>query len=198
MGPAGADGATGPAGPAGADGADGADGATGPAGPAGADGADGNANVQTYIYNTPSWNSSGSALDIDMASILTDDILENDVLLSYVKHTGHNMVASIPGAVWVGFYRNYSVFVGNSVSGDPGIYTFRIVSLEMDGSFTPNASLAPVDWIKIVIIESTNTTTSTGNGRILSPKQAIYDELKKVGVDINNYYDVMEYYGLEY
>jgi len=197
-GPQGDPGPIGPQGDQGPQGIQGSQGEQGPAGTDGTDGADGNANVQTYIYQSPSWNNTGAALDIDMADVLTDDILENDVILSYVKHTGRNMVASIPGAVWIGFYRNYAVFVGNSVSSDPGIFTFRIVSLEMDGSFTPNANLAPVDWVKIIIIESTNTTTSTGNGRIMSPQEAIYDELKKAGVDINNYHDVLEYYGLDY
>jgi hypothetical protein len=181
------------------DGADGQDGATGPAGPAGQDGQDGNANVQTYVYNSPSWGATTSVVDIDMAGILTDDILENDVLLSYVKHENLDMVSAIPGAVWTGTggYRNYPVFYGNSVSSDPGIYTFRMVSLEMDGTFTPHANLKPVDWVKIIIIESTNTTTASGNGKAVSPQQAVYNELEEAGVDVNDYYEVCAYYGID-
>ena len=173
----------GPAGPAGADGADGTDGI------AGTDGTDGNANVQTYIYNNPAWGIS-SGMNIDMTDILTDTVISTDAILTYVKHTGYGSIYSIPGSVWNGNYRDYAVFLNTN--------DLQIVSLEMDGGFTSNANLWAVDWVKVVIIESTNTTIIDAGTKSLNNKQAIYYELDKAGVDINNYYQVMDYYGLEY
>ncbi len=171
----------GPAGPAGKDGIDGKDGADGQ------DGVDGNANVQTYIYNNPAWGL-GAGMDIDMTDILTDSVIENDAILTYVKHTAQGLINSIPGSVWNGNYRDYAVFLHTN--------DLQIVSLEMDGSFTPHANLWAIDWVKVVIIESTNITDD--GAKSLNPQQEILYNLDKAGVDVNNYYQVMDYYGLEY
>lgn len=179
------------------------DGAVGPQGSAGKDGTngldgqDGNANVQTYRYNLPTWDQSGSGLRIDMSGILTDDILENDVILSYVKHTDAIIVSPIPGKVFDGAgYRVYAVLIGNSEESNfPGAFGFGIVSFLSDGTFTPNLSLRAIDWVKIIVIKSTNTTTANGNGRTANAKVAILDELASAGVDINNYDEVLAYYG---
>ena len=171
------------------------DGAIGPVGPVGTDGTDGNANVQTYVYNNPAWNGFGFAMEIDMADVLSDDILENDALMVYVKHSGVDMVANIPGNVWTPGWKNYGVNVGNSVSTDPGIFILQITSFEMDGIPTLNANLQPIDWVKIIIIESINTTTTDGS-RTASTQQAVYNELADAGVDVNDYYAVCAYYGI--
>ncbi|MBN2756235.1 MAG: hypothetical protein JXR51_03585, partial [Bacteroidales bacterium] len=161
----------------------------------GTNGVDGNANVQTYVYNSPAWGTA-SWMDIDMSDILTDEILQNDVILGYVKNTGFNIVNPIPGVL--AGSKNYKVNIFNSNAGSLS-FCYRIVSLELDGSETLNADLLAADWVKVVIIESTNTTSVDGNGKKrLNSQQAIYDELDKAGVDINNYYQVMDYYGLEY
>jgi hypothetical protein len=184
-------------GPIGPQGDAGPTGLQGPQGEEGLAGADGNTNVQTYIYEDPVWGF-GSSLNIYMENILTDEVIKNDVILGYVKHTGIGMVSNIPGTVWVGeHYRDYAVFI----HGDSGLLfwqTYSIISLEMDGSFTSFDSLAQVEWVKIIIIESTNTTISPGNGRLINPQQAIYDELKNANVDINKYYEVINYYGLDH
>lgn len=117
---------------------------------------DGNANVQTYIYNNPSWDSSGAGMTISMSGILTDEVLQNDAVLTYVKHTARQTTNIIPGLVWNEFYRNYSVFLeGDWLNPEE----LMIVSLEVNGDFTPNADLWAVDWVKVIIIGSTNTTT---------------------------------------
>lgn len=193
----GIDGAMGSAGVAGTDGADGTDGTDGTNGDNGADGADGNANVQTYVYNDPIWNNNGFGMEIDMANVLSDDILENDALMVYVKHSGVDMVANIPGNVWTPGWRNYGVNIGNSVSTDPGIFILQITSFEMGGTPTLNGNLASIDWVKVIIIESTSTTTTDGNGgKAANTKQTVYSELEAAGVDVNDYYAVCAYYGI--
>ncbi|GGG42442.1 hypothetical protein [Bizionia arctica] len=177
------------------------DGEQGPIGPAGVDGTNGengNANVQNFMFNSPSWNTIGSGLYIDLTGIITDDILENDVLLTFVKFSVIDLVSSIPGSVYVNGYRNYPVLFGNSTSTEPGPYVMAVISMEMDGSFTPNANLEPVDWVKLIIIESSNTTTSNGNGRVMSGKETVLQELKDAGVNKDNYEEVCDYYGIAY
>ena len=167
----------------------------------GADGQDGNANVQTYVYNNPAWDAAPntSRMLIDMSSVLTNDIIENDVILGYVKNTNMSYVFPIPGDVWTGVvHRNYTMYINGSPSSYTTVPDFNImiVSLELDGSYTPNSHLREMEWFKCIIIESTNTTTATGNGRSVSPKQAVKNELADAGVDINDYYAVCAYYGI--
>ncbi len=174
---------------------EGPEGPAGPAGEDGVDGQDGNANVQTYIYNNPSWMSSGSGMLIRMDSILTDDVIENDAVLVYLKHTAVDFVSAIPGSVWVGSeYRDYALFLADSSTSYSS--SIIIVSMEMDGSLTPNDELAPVEWVKVVIIESTSTTVD--GAKSLNPQQEILYNLDKAGVDVNDYYQVMNYFGLDY
>ncbi len=170
----------GPIGPSGLDGTDGTNGTAG---------IDGNANVQAYVYNNPVWGNDWW-MDITMTDILTEDVIQNDVILGYVTPVGNPLVNPIPGKV---FGKDIYVTLFGST------FIYRISSYETDGTPTPNADLVDYDWVRIIIIESTNTTTYDGNGgKSLNPKQAIYDELEEAGVDINNYYEVMDYYGLDY
>jgi hypothetical protein len=62
-----------------------------------------------------------------------------------------------------------------------------------------NTFLTPVNpsSAKIMIIESTNVTTVSGNGKAVTPKQKILDELQVAGVNVNNYLDVCAYYGVQ-
>jgi len=170
----------------------------GPEGPAGTNGQDGNANAQTYVFNNPAWGAA-SGMSINMLGILTDDVIQNDVVLTYVNHSTSNgdFTQIIPGSVWNGNYRDYGVILYNSTCSNPE--TIGIISLEMDGSFTPNANLWPVNWVKVIIIASTNTTTVTGNGRManVSSKEAVQQELATANVDINDYYAVCAYYGID-
>ena len=158
-------------------------------GPAGADGATGNANVKSYVFNSPLWQITKNWMDIDMSSILTEEIIKNDVILGYVKVTAVNAVNPIPGIVSGTLEQQYKVNIFND-----GFY--RIVSYEKDGSFTPSADLKELDWVKVVIIKASETTTTTGNGMIIHGKDAVLMELEKASVDINNYEEVCNYYGI--
>ncbi len=162
-------------------------------GPEGPPGKDGNANVQTYIFNNPSWDNSHRSITIEMNGILTKEVIKNDVILVYIKHKAADYVSLLPATVWCqshGVFREYSCDV---------IPNFlEIISFELDGSRTLYSELAPVDWVKVVIIESSNVSTYSGNSnKPSSSKQALLDKLEKDGVDINNYYDVCVYFGIE-
>ena len=173
----------GPVGPSGPSGQDGTD---------GSDGTDGNADVKSYIFIKPLWVDEPIAhwMDIDMSSILTAEMIKNDVILGYVKGKAYSLINPIPGLVSTGSTdQQYKVNIFND-----GFY--RIVSYEKDGSFTPSADLKKLDWVKVVIIKASETTTTTGNGMIIHGKDAVLMELEKASVDINNYEEVCNYYGI--
>jgi hypothetical protein len=185
------EGEMGPAGPTGADGIDGTDGTDGIDGIDGTDGIDGNANVQTYIFNNPVWTSANYYMDIAMPDVLTDSVIKKDVILGYIKTVGSTMVNQIPGIVYGS--KDYRVYIFGGASN-----IYRIVSYELDGTPTPTDLLRTIEWVKIVIIPSTNTTYSDGNSKNINPKTQILNELEKAGVDIANYNEVCDYYGLYY
>jgi hypothetical protein len=166
---------------------DGADGATGPAGTAGtngtdgADGADGNANVQTFIFNNPTWVTNASHMKLYISE-LTQDVFNNAAVLGYIK-INYSSYYSIPGATPDNFFRVYM---------DLGLYTITAEDFNGNNDTTPPT----VEKVKVLIIESTNTTTTDGNGRGVSPQQVIYNELAEANVDVNDYYAVCAYYGI--
>jgi len=177
------DGATGPAGPAGTTGATGATGTTGTTGATGATGATGNANVQTFLFTNPTWSGSNMYLTL---SALTQSVIDNDLILAYLGFSSGDVYYQVPGFASGGNYQYRSwINVGY----------YRIQAVDHDGSL--HASPAAVSTAKILIIKSTNTTTTTGNGRVGSPQQAVINELSAAGVDINNYYEVCAYYGID-
>jgi len=165
-------------GPAGADGADGADGANGADG---ADGADGNANVQTYTFDATAWAGSSATV---ILSAITQDVLDNDVVLHYLSLPGGGVYYPVPGP---GENGNHLVRVFDRVSDNTVQFRF----MNYDGT-NFNIVAGTYETAKVIIIESTNTTS----GKSTSSKQAILDELKAAGVDINDYDQVCAYYGI--
>ena len=155
-------------GPIGPDGTDGTDGVNGTDG---VDGEDGNANVTSVLLE-------GSAIVIgnnDYSVIeLTQDIYDNGVVLGYAQLPAASFWETLPlvdpstNLVMLDIDR---IYVG----------TIRLVSTFAN----PNVNLR-----FILIAGFTNKS--------LNSKQAIYDDLENAGVDINNYYEVMDYYGLDY
>jgi len=159
------DGAIGPAGPAGTNGTD------------GTDGQDGNANVQTFTFDATA--ESGSQINLDIAEF-TQSVIDNDVILWYLK-VG-TLSYPIPGS---GPNANYVVRTYAQVG------TTRLNFHNWDGTGY-SIDAGDIDMVKIIIIESTNTTAKS------SGKQNVFNELKTAGVDVNNYNEVMDYYGLDY
>lgn len=167
------DGATGAAGPAGIAGINGQDGADGTDGTNGSDGADGNANVQTFTFDTSSL--SGEFFNLAFTE-LTQEVLDNDALLFYIKGTdlanvyypipgiSHNDILEVelnPSRLTIYFY-NRTDGAGKSVPA--GKYT----------------------QVRAVILKSGSSKSTTLN------------QLKSKGIDTNDYYALMDYFGLEY
>lgn len=165
---------------------DGDDGATGPAGTTGAngtdgtDGQDGNANVLTYTFDTSAEN--GQIWDIT-ATQLTQDVLDNDAILAYLRRG-------------TSYYPTPGTSFGDEIKLIflPDTAQFLFYDRMSGANLTP--SVGTYDLFKMVIIESSSTTA--GKNNLTSPTQQVYNELANAGVDVNNYEDVMDYYGLEY
>ncbi len=159
-----------------------------PAGPAGVDG---NANVKTFIYENPIWN---GTYWMDINTGLTDDQIKNDVILTYIELTNlNNVLRSVPGDIDVYYFDK---FILNSLSIPSIIGGIRILCRNQAGAGWPTASLPNVNFVKIVVIKSTGTTTVTGNGMILSGKDAMLHDLESANIDVNDYKAVCNYYGV--
>ena len=159
----------------------GPEGPQGPQGPQGAQGPAGSANVSTVLFTSPAW--SGTQINITVPQITTD-IYNSGVVLAYMNFTSvNNVYYHVPGLV---ANAAYQIRVYSQVG------SMRFNAHNPDGS-SATGTLPTVDKIKVVIIPAANVS----NGRISStPQQAILDELKKAGVDINNYEEVEKYYNL--
>ena len=162
----------GPIGPDGTDGTNGID---------GVDGEDGNANVISSDWITPTWT--GMPSSTGQYDYFTDDIsseiMNTGVILSYCDWMGDaSSIYPIPftyGTSNLTMY-NYSLYVG-----------------KIRWWFNAQTNITPPSAMRFryVIIPAPVTKT-------VNPQQAIYDDLENAGVDINNYYEVMDYYGLDY
>ena len=73
--------------------------------------------------------------------------------------------------------------------------TFEQLSISIRNHDGTNFSIDAGDFetVKIIIIASSSTTTLKSG----SKKEHILNELNQAGVDINDYYAVSDYYGLE-
>lgn len=159
------------------DGDTGPQGTVGVDGTVGADGQDGNANVQTFVFNSPSW--SGNEIVITLNE-LTQGVLDNDVILGYWEDDFSDW-SGTNEYYWGGYFRDFT-----------HLDEFSIRAHNDDSS--SDATPPIVNKVKVIIIESSNTTV----GKMSStPKQQIYSELANADVDVNDYYAVMDYYGLE-
>ncbi|MFD2551764.1 collagen-like protein [Bizionia sediminis] len=173
------DGATGPQGPPGADGTNGTNGADGADGTNGADGADGNANVQTFIFDT---SAESGSLIVLMVPEITQDVLDNDVILSYFKPANSSLYYPMPGGGYSARYITRPYYrVGQ----------FYISFHNWDGT-DYSLPVGDILEMKIILIESSSNKPGEAN----QGKQKIYNELRQAGVDINDYQAVSDYYGL--
>lgn len=153
------------------------DGATGPAGADGTDGIDGqdgSANVQTFTFDIS--DKSGVWFSLAVPQI-TQEVLDNNVILHYLI-SGISYIP-VPGR---GFNPACEVVVRNAL----GEALFVFYQMGTTDYYTIDTG--EYDEAKIIIFES--------SGKSSSGKQAIYTELKNAGVDINDYYDVCDYYGI--
>ena len=177
QGPAGPTGPTGPAGPTGA---------TGPAGPAGADG---NANVTmvSLLEADITWTT-GSYLGRTANTFsftetgVTQDIIDHGTVLGYCY---------ISSAWWA------LPFTWENSGGTSRQYIFHSYSLETitlwayqtSGVLDPNA----IQEYRFLLITDNTVVAAKGE----SAEKAILSNLAKAGVDVTNYYEVINYFGLE-
>ena len=154
------------------------DGEIGPMGPAGQDG---NANVRTLTYDLT--NFSGDSHDQRIPE-LTQEVLDNDVILGYLKTS--IVYYPIPTTT----IRLGGQEVDINVEVTPNLYTIEF----HDSETTNNRPLTrgTLSSLKIVIIKSSSNTA----GKIAT--LGILSKLKSEGIDFNDYYAVMDYFGLEY
>jgi hypothetical protein len=177
---------TGPDGPAGADGADGVD---------GADGADGNANViysDWVAYEVASWSDVINEFSLEYrqypvnVSELSQDIVDKGVVLCFTKFPSVlNTVFSHP------FYHHItSTTTLQQLSQTIDLNTINMRMMNQDGSGNPGVISS--GYYRYVLVEG---TTQIGS-RNANPQQAILDELDAAGVDINDYLEICDYYGI--
>lgn len=163
------------------DGADGPAGTDGIDGINGADGMDGNANVQTITIDASTF--SGNYTSISVPEI-TQEVLDNDVVLTYLTDSPNYWVTIPCPYDSVAF--NFSVHVIHYLEGIDLDYN------DASGSFY-NISAGDLTSLKVIIIKSSSGARIANNN-----KQQTYNQLSQAGVDITNYYEVCDYYGIKY
>ena len=183
------------------------DGEVGPIGPDGINGTngtngeDGNANVRSFVFNDVGF-SGGESIFLDMTGVLTKEVIQNDVILVYLR-VGNESIASrgrifmLPGKVIGSFpddipSQYIDFWLDDKENGSPERIQVRTRSIE-NTTLLPDER-TPVDWIKVVIIESTLTETLSGNSVNSSAK--VLAELKTAGINVNDFSSVCEYYGV--
>ncbi len=134
----------------------------------GADGADGNANVTSVQINGVSFIDGETSYSV---SELTQDILDNGVVISYFRDSGASTWFALPLSL-----SGFEVFIQ---SIQLGTITIRA-----------NYNASNIDF-RFVLIEASNKSAGL-------TKQGVFNELKAAGIDVNNYNEVMDYYGLDY
>jgi len=184
------EGPEGPEGPTGPQGPTGPTGATGPAGPTGPAGEDGNANVTTVslLYDDITWTA-GSYLG---RTANTFSFTENGVNQDIIDH------GTVLGFCYLGGNWWAMPFTWENETGTSRQYIFHSYSLntialwayQTSGVLTPNA----VSEFRFLLITDNTVTAAKGE----SAEKAIIEKLTKAGVDVTDYYAVMDYFGLEY
>ena len=180
----------GPTGPEGPKGPKGDTGATGATGDTGATGANGNANVKSIVLLSSdiTWIAGdyvGRAANtyslVDTA--VNNNIINHGCVLGYASVANEWFVLPFSWESDDGTLRQYLTFT----------YSFNTITLfafETDGVMDPSG----VDKYKFLLI--TDNTVMTGKGA--SAEKEIIAKLAKAGVDIKNYYSVMDYFGIPY
>jgi len=169
-------------GPIGPTGEDGKDGINGINGEDGEDGEDGNANVIASDWITPSWSATNSTYGefINDEANITTDFMDSGVLLSYVDFTGlKQYIYALP----------FTFQDGGTVSINFNMQEGQIKWwFASDHNYTPNSNAK----FRYVLIPSSTTNKSE------NPQQEIINNLDKAGIDINNYYQVIDYLNLDF
>ena len=179
-GPAGPTGATGPAGPAGQ---------TGAAGQNGEDGQDGNANVTiiNLLSSDIEWTEGeylGRAANTYSLTndAVNEDIIDHGVVLGYLKL---DVWYQLP-FTWEDIGGTYTEYILHTFS----LNTITLYAFQTNGVLFPTS----VTDYRFMLITDNTVTGSKGD----SAEKDILSKLNKAGVNVSNYYEVMDYFGLKY
>lgn len=171
----------------GMDGAQGEQGIAGQDGMDGQDGQDGNANVTGVTVDPfPSWTEGfylgqqANFVEID-ESLLSTEVVDDALVLVYFQLFGNN--------IW---YPMTYAFPFDNGTDEILTYTYEpdLITIYALSSTGPlNAGISKVRYFII--------PTSDAAGRSMSSREATLEELRRNGVDINNYYEVANYFNLD-
>ncbi|CAZ94998.1 Conserved hypothetical protein [Zobellia galactanivorans] len=162
----------------------------GAAGANGADGEDGNANVRSFKFSLTSVASSHHTIEMPQ---LTTEVMENDVILTYLQFSRPLLLTyQLPATINVGLGGGRSLAADISASLWVGEIT---LSLKKPGELTSlmdsDIRAGDLKTLRVVIIKSTESTTGK------TAEQNVRAELKSAGVNISNYDEVARYYGID-
>jgi len=176
-GPQGEQGETGATGPAGVDGTNGTDGANGE------DGEDGNANVATYTYDLSS--ESGATITVT-ATALSQEVIDNDLILGYLSKNG-NTYTPISAPIYA-----FGLSDNSDIAVEISLNRYWMFFYEVGTENLKSIAAGQLDELKLIVIESNSTTSGK------SSKENTLANSQSAGVDTNDYYAVMDFFGLEY
>lgn len=178
-------------GPEGPQGPQGPEGPQGPQGVQGPAGEDGNANVITIslLADDITWTADEYLGRTANVYILTDDAVNQDIVdhgtvLAYC-HTLEGMWISLP-FVWTNDAGTELMCVLHSYE----LNTITLYAFQSSGVLDPDG----ITEYRFMLITDNTVTAPKGT----STEKFIKEKLTKTGVNINDYYEVIDYFGLEY
>lgn len=180
----------------GIDGADGTNGINGTNGTDGADGADGNANVIYSDWFTPSWTKTTDAFGRDLfehdeaAADITQDILDSGVILVYGQLNGYN--SDLWPTYQVGLLPLVITY-NTDIDTWTLIFSVGNLRIRLINNNNSYSSLSILYQFRYIIIPSNNLANKSSS----KSKQDIKDMLSNYGVDISNYDEVCDFYGIK-
>lgn len=187
------EGPEGPEGPKGDKGDTGATGAAGATGETGAAGQNGNANVKSInlLSTDITWTEGDYLGRVANTFTLTNDavnadIIDHGIVLGYCKLI---VWYQLP-FTWENMGGSYSEHILHTYS----LNNITLYAYQTDGVLDP----AAITEYRFILITDNTVTTDNTPTKGDSDKNNILARLKEAGVDIGNYYEVMDYFGLDY
>lgn len=187
----GPEGPMGPVGPKGDTGPAGQTGQTGPAGQDGQDGQDGNANVTviSLLSTDITWlegeylGRPANVFSLESAAV-NDDIIDHGVVLGYCNINENWQLLPFSWEDVDGLLRMYLLH-----SYSPG--TITLYAFMTGGVLEPDPLI--ITEYRFMLITDNTVTGAKG----VSSGDDILTKLEKAGIDINNYFEVRNYFGLK-
>ena len=118
-------------------------------------------------------------------SAVNQDIIDHGTILAYCHYQSffYNEWIAMP------FDFEYSTGTTSNVLHTYNLNIIKLYAYTTTGTWDPNSEISEYRFMLI-----TDNTVNKG----ASEEKNILNELDEAGVDINNYYEVMDYYGLDY